>query len=128
MPAGKEQAGADAVGTAPVPRTAEKAISAARAYAEAIADGAIERDRAGRAPAAELAALDASGLLAITVPRGAGGPELGPAVLAEVIRTIAAVDPAIAQVPQAHFLFCDVLLILLLVAFPKIALFLPGLM
>ncbi len=30
-------------------------------------------------------------------------------VLAEVIRTIAAVDPAIAQVPQAHFLFVDVL-------------------
>ena len=30
-------------------------------------------------------------------------------VLAEVIRAIAAVDPAIAQVPQAHFLFVDVL-------------------
>jgi alkylation response protein AidB-like acyl-CoA dehydrogenase len=30
-------------------------------------------------------------------------------VLAEVVRTIAAVGPAIAQVPQAHYLFCDVL-------------------
>jgi alkylation response protein AidB-like acyl-CoA dehydrogenase len=30
-------------------------------------------------------------------------------VLAEVIRTIAAVDPAIAQIPQAHYLFVDVL-------------------
>ena len=30
-------------------------------------------------------------------------------MLAEVIRTIAAVDPAIAQIPQAHFLFVDVL-------------------
>ena len=30
-------------------------------------------------------------------------------MLAGVIRTIAAVDPAIAQVPQAHFLFTDVL-------------------
>jgi alkylation response protein AidB-like acyl-CoA dehydrogenase len=69
----------------------------------------IERDRAGKAPVTELAALDASGLLAITVPRGASGPELGAAVLAEVVRTIAAVDPAIAQVPQAHYLFCDVL-------------------
>ena len=29
--------------------------------------------------------------------------------LAEVIRIIAAVDPAIAQIPQAHFLFVDVL-------------------
>jgi len=71
----------------------------------------IERDRAGaeRPPFAELAALDASGLLGITVPRAAGGPELGAAVLAEVIRTIAAVDPALAQAPQGHFLFCDVL-------------------
>ena len=32
-------------------------------------------------------------------------------MLAEVIRVIAAVDPAIAQVPQSHFLFVDVLAI-----------------
>jgi SfnB family sulfur acquisition oxidoreductase len=43
------------------------------------------------------------------VPAAHGGPDLPPPVLAEVIRTIAAVDPAIAQVPQAHFLFVDVL-------------------
>jgi len=89
--------------------TAGEAVDAARAYAESIADGAISRDRSGDVPVKELAALDASGLLAITVPRAYGGPELGAAVLAEVIRTIAAVDPAIAQVPQAHFLFTDVL-------------------
>jgi SfnB family sulfur acquisition oxidoreductase len=93
----------------PVPRTAEEAVAAAQAYAESIADGVIERDRAGQAPVAELAALDASGLMAITVPDYAGGPGLGASVLAEVIRTIAAVDPAIAQVPQAHFLFTDVI-------------------
>jgi alkylation response protein AidB-like acyl-CoA dehydrogenase len=51
----------------------------------------IERDRAGNAPVAELARLDASGLLAITVPRSLGGPGLGAPALAEVIRTIAAV-------------------------------------
>jgi SfnB family sulfur acquisition oxidoreductase len=89
--------------------SAEEAVAAARAYAESIADGVIERDRAGQVPATELAALDASGLLAITVPREHGGPDLPATVLAEVIRTIAAVDPAIAQVPQAHFLFADVL-------------------
>jgi alkylation response protein AidB-like acyl-CoA dehydrogenase len=60
-------------------------------------------------PYPELAALDASGLLGITVPAAYGGPELSPVVLAEVIKTIAAVDPAIAQIPQAHFLFVDVL-------------------
>jgi alkylation response protein AidB-like acyl-CoA dehydrogenase len=90
-------------------QTAEEAVAAARGYAESVAGGVIERDRSGRVPAGELAALDASGLLAITVPRAYGGPELGAPVLAEVIRVIAAVDPAIAQVPQAHFLFADVL-------------------
>jgi SfnB family sulfur acquisition oxidoreductase len=92
--------------------TAGEAVAAARAYAESIAGGVIERDRSGRVPVRELAALDASGLLAITVPRAYGGPELGASVLAEVIRVIAAVDPAIAQVPQAHFLFTDVLAVL----------------
>jgi SfnB family sulfur acquisition oxidoreductase len=89
--------------------SATDACAAARAYSESIADGVIRRDRAGAVPYAELAELDASGLLGITVPAAYGGPELSPVVLAEVIRTIAAVDPAIAQVPQAHFLFVDVL-------------------
>jgi SfnB family sulfur acquisition oxidoreductase len=84
-------------------------LAAARTYAESLASGVIERDRAGSVPWADLAALDASGLLGITVPAANGGPDLSPVVLAEVIRTIAAVDPAIAQVPQAHFLFVDVL-------------------
>jgi SfnB family sulfur acquisition oxidoreductase len=94
---------------APVLSSAEDAISAARAYAASIADGAIDRDRTGAVPYQALAALDASGLLGITVPAAHGGPELSPVVLAEVIRTIAAVDPAVAQIPQAHFLFVDVL-------------------
>ena len=93
-------------------RTADEAVRAASEHAESIAGGVIERDRSGNVPADELAALDASGLLAITVPRAHGGPELGAPVLAEVVRVIAAVDPAIAQVPQAHFLFTDVLAVL----------------
>jgi SfnB family sulfur acquisition oxidoreductase len=93
----------------PLLSSAEDAVAAARAYAESIADGVIDRDRAGAVPYLELAALDASGLLGITVPAAYGGPDLPPVVLAEVIRTIAAVDPGIAQIPQAHFLFVDVL-------------------
>ncbi|HEX3956272.1 MAG TPA: acyl-CoA dehydrogenase family protein [Trebonia sp.] len=89
--------------------SATQALAAARTYAAPLAAGVIERDRAGSVPWADLAALDASGLLAITVPAAHGGPDMSPVVLAEVIRTIAAVDPAIAQVPQAHFLFVDVL-------------------
>ena len=89
--------------------SATKTLAVARSYAESISDGVIERDRAGTVPYAELAALDASGLLGITVPAAHFGPDLSPVVLAEVIRTIAATDPAIAQIPQAHFLFVDVL-------------------
>jgi SfnB family sulfur acquisition oxidoreductase len=89
--------------------SATEALAVARAYAESIAGGVIERDRAGAVPYTELAALDASGLLGITVPAAHFGPDLSPVVLAEAIRTIAAVDPAIAQIPQAHFLFVDVL-------------------
>jgi SfnB family sulfur acquisition oxidoreductase len=94
---------------APVIASHQEAITIADAYAESIADGVIERDRAGELPAAELARLDTSGLLAITVPREYGGPELSPLTLVEVIRRIAAVDPAIAQAPQGHFLLVDVL-------------------
>jgi SfnB family sulfur acquisition oxidoreductase len=89
--------------------SAGEALKAARDYAASIADGVIARDRAGVVPVRELAALDASGLLAITVPRDHDGPDLPAVTLAEVIRTVAAVDPAVAQVPQGHFLLVDVL-------------------
>jgi SfnB family sulfur acquisition oxidoreductase len=88
---------------------AQSAIEIARAYADSVRDTAAERDRAGQVPRAELARLDASGLLSITVPAADGGPELSPLVLAEVTRLIAAADPSLAQVPQGHFLFVDVL-------------------
>ncbi|MBV9802943.1 MAG: SfnB family sulfur acquisition oxidoreductase [Solirubrobacterales bacterium] len=89
--------------------TDAEAVLAARRFAGAIAPGAVGRDRSGAVPVAELADLDASGLLAITVPRAHGGADVSMVTLAEVIRTIAGVDPAIAQVPQGHFLMIDVL-------------------
>jgi SfnB family sulfur acquisition oxidoreductase len=100
--------------TAPVPviTSGAQAIQVARDYAASIAAGAIERDRSGAVPARELAALDVTGLLGITVPRAYGGADLPVTVLAEVVREIAAVDPAIAQVPQSHFLYVDVLAVL----------------
>ncbi|MCW2953495.1 MAG: putative acyl-CoA dehydrogenase [Conexibacter sp.] len=95
----------------PVIGSEREAVATARTLASALAEGAVERDRAGAGavPSAALALLDASGLLGITVPRAYSGAEVSPATLAEVVRVIAAVDPAIAQVPQAHFLFVDVL-------------------
>ncbi|HWI74968.1 MAG TPA: acyl-CoA dehydrogenase family protein [Baekduia sp.] len=97
----------------PVLATHDEAVAAAHAVADAIAGGTVERDRAGAeaVPREALSALDQSGLLGVTVPRAHGGPELGMATLAEVTRIIAAVDPAIAQVPQAHYLFVDVLIV-----------------
>lgn len=94
---------------APALASETDAIGAARRLAASIAPGTVDRDRAGTVPVAELAELDASGLLAITVPRAYGGTDVSMVTLAEVIRTIAAVDPAIAQVPQGHFLMVDVL-------------------
>lgn len=88
------------------------AVAAASAFADSIADGVVERDRSGAAPHEEMARFDASGLLAITVPHADGGPALGPSTLAEVTRVIAAVDPAVAQTPQAHYLFLDTVALL----------------
>ncbi|MGX6607532.1 acyl-CoA dehydrogenase family protein [Micromonosporaceae bacterium Da 78-11] len=89
----------------------DEAVAAAHALAAVLAPGAIERDRDGAevVPREALDLLDASGLLAVTVPVADGGPALGPVTLAEVTRIVAAADPAIAQVPQAHFLLVDVL-------------------
>jgi len=85
-----------------------EAVDAAGRFAASMAGGVIGRDRAGSLPVAELAQFDASGLLGVTVPRKHGGSGLPPSVLAEVVRTIAAVDPAVAQGPQSHYLFTDV--------------------
>ncbi|GIE48601.1 SfnB family sulfur acquisition oxidoreductase [Amorphoplanes nipponensis] len=97
--------------TVPILASHDAALAAAARVAAALAPGAVQRDRDGAdaVPAAALAELDGSGLLAVTVPAADGGPGLGPATLAEVTRIIAAVDPALAQVPQAHYLMVDVL-------------------
>ncbi|MBL7257734.1 acyl-CoA dehydrogenase family protein [Paractinoplanes lichenicola] len=95
----------------PLLTTHDEAVTAATELAAALAPGAAERDRNGAdvIPTEALALLDRSGLLAVTIPVEDGGPGLGPFTLAEVTRLIAAADPAIAQVPQAHFLLLDIL-------------------
>jgi SfnB family sulfur acquisition oxidoreductase len=91
--------------------SADGALAVADAVAAQLRAGAAERDRApaGTVPWNALALLDGSGLLAITLPRDVGGLDAGPELLVEVVRRLAAADPAIAQVPQAHFLLLDVL-------------------
>ncbi|MEU8244529.1 acyl-CoA dehydrogenase family protein [Actinoplanes missouriensis] len=91
--------------------THDEAVTTAHRLAAELEPGAIQRDRDGAAviPHDALAALDASGLLGITIPAADGGPGLGPRTLAEVTRILAAADPAIAQVPQGHYLMIDIL-------------------
>jgi SfnB family sulfur acquisition oxidoreductase len=90
-------------------RSSGEALAVAERFAEQISVDAIERDRSGQLPTAEMAAFDASGLLAITVPRQDGGGDLPIRAMTDVAQTIAAADSAIAQTPQAHFLMVDVL-------------------
>jgi SfnB family sulfur acquisition oxidoreductase len=90
-------------------RTAADAHQTALDFAELIAPGAIERDRSGALPVAELQAFDLSGLPSLTVPERDGGPGLPISVVADVVRTIARADPAVAQGPQGHFLIVDAL-------------------
>ncbi|WP_406691578.1 SfnB family sulfur acquisition oxidoreductase [Saccharopolyspora sp. ID03-671] len=98
--------------TAPVAavlRDDAEALAQARRLAESFAVEAAERDRDRRLPRAELDELSASGLLAITVPADHGGADVGTRTLLEVFRLLAAADPSIAQIPQNHFAFVNVL-------------------
>ncbi len=85
-----------------------EALEVAAAQAAALAEGAAERDAQRRLPHAELEALSASGLLAITVPAGHGGAEVSARTLAQVVRLLAAGDPSVAQIPQSHFVYLNV--------------------
>jgi SfnB family sulfur acquisition oxidoreductase len=89
--------------------TDAEAIDIARQLARELAPGAADRDRAGKAPKAELARLAQSGLLGATIPRLYGGADISHETLAEVFRHLATGDPAVAQVPQNHFVFIEVL-------------------
>jgi len=84
-----------------------EAIRIARELAAQFAEHAIERDRDQRLPIAELDRFSQSGLWAITVPKEWGGPGLGYRTVVEVVRTIAEVDPSLAQIPQNHFCLVD---------------------
>jgi alkylation response protein AidB-like acyl-CoA dehydrogenase len=89
--------------------SAEEALQAARDLAATWARTAEELDRERRIPRREMRALEASGLLGITIPRQHGGAGLGAEVLVRIFRILAAADTALAQIPQNHFDFVDTL-------------------
>jgi len=90
----------------PITSDAE-ALAVAREVAAALAPDASARDRGRRKPLAEMDLLSACGLLALTVPREYGGPGVSATTLAQVFQILAAADPAVAQLPQSHFVFLN---------------------
>ena len=85
------------------------ALNVAREAAAALAPEASARDRERRKPLAELDLLSSLGLLALTVPREYGGADVSAETLAQVFQILAAADPAVAQLPQSHFVFINAL-------------------
>jgi SfnB family sulfur acquisition oxidoreductase len=85
----------------------QEALERVAAVREQIAAGAAERDRRRELPVAEIQLLSAQGLLAITVPREHGGADVTLETLARVIAEIASADPNVAQIPQSHFVYLE---------------------
>ncbi|MGW2962516.1 SfnB family sulfur acquisition oxidoreductase [Streptomyces sp. NPDC001220] len=86
-----------------------EALAVAAARAEEFRSGAAERDAERRLPRAELDRLSASGLLAVTVPAEYGGADIGAPALAEIFRLLGSADASLAQIPQSHFVYVNVI-------------------
>nr|WP_240969266.1 SfnB family sulfur acquisition oxidoreductase [Streptomyces sp. HNM0575] len=70
---------------------------------------AAKRDAERLLPREELERLSAGGLLGITVPAEHGGADVPVRTLAEVFRLLATGDASLAQIPQSHFVYVNVL-------------------
>ncbi|MFF4360100.1 SfnB family sulfur acquisition oxidoreductase [Streptomyces sp. NPDC001604] len=86
-----------------------EALAVAGALAEEFRAGASARDAERRLPREELDRLSASGLLAVTVPAEHGGADVTAATLAEIFRLLASADGSLAQIPQSHFAYVNVI-------------------
>lgn len=86
-----------------------EALAVAAALAEEFRAGASARDAERRLPREELDRLSASGLLAVTVPAEHGGADVTAPTLAEIFRLLASADGSLAQIPQSHFAYVNVI-------------------
>lgn len=86
-----------------------EALAVAAALAAEFRVGAARRDAERELPRAELDRLTAAGLLAVTVPAAHGGADVSLVTLAEVFRLLATADGSLAQIPQSHFAYVNVL-------------------
>jgi SfnB family sulfur acquisition oxidoreductase len=85
----------------------EEALVRAEAVLDRIAAGASERDRERTLPVAAIELVSAEGLLAITVPAEFGGAGVSAETLARVVSLLASADPNVAQIPQSHFVYLE---------------------
>ena len=69
-----------------------------------LAPSAGQNDKAGRFSTEAIAALGASGLLALMLPADVGGLGLGPRTFAAVIAALAEADASVAMVYLMHIL------------------------
>ncbi|MFF0584531.1 SfnB family sulfur acquisition oxidoreductase [Streptomyces sp. NPDC003781] len=86
-----------------------EALAVAAELAADFRKDAAERDALRRLPHTELERLSASGLLAVTVPAQFGGADVSTETLAEIFRLLASADASLAQIPQSHFVYINVL-------------------
>ncbi|MFC9843544.1 SfnB family sulfur acquisition oxidoreductase [Streptomyces sp. NPDC060223] len=86
-----------------------EALAVAAALADEFRAGASARDATRRLPREELERLSASGLLAVTVPAEHGGADVSQETLAEIFRLLASADASLAQIPQNHFVYVNVI-------------------
>jgi SfnB family sulfur acquisition oxidoreductase len=84
-----------------------EAIAVATDVAARIAAGAPARDRERILPYEEMDLISDAGLLAITVPRPYGGPEVRAGTVARVIALLSGADGSIGQIPQNHFFMLE---------------------
>jgi SfnB family sulfur acquisition oxidoreductase len=86
-----------------------EALAVAAALAEGFRANAGARDAERGLPRQEVDRLSASGLLAVTVPAAYGGADVSRETLAEIFRLLAAADASLAQIPQSHFVYVNVI-------------------
>ncbi|NYI04583.1 SfnB family sulfur acquisition oxidoreductase [Allostreptomyces psammosilenae] len=86
-----------------------EALAVAAALAEEFRAGARARDAERRLPREEVDRLSRSGLLAVTVPTEHGGADVRQETLAEIFRLLASADASLAQIPQSHFVYVNVI-------------------
>jgi SfnB family sulfur acquisition oxidoreductase len=86
-----------------------EALAVAGELAERFRTDAARRDAERRLPEREVEELSSSGLLAVTVPAEYGGADVRHETLAEIFRLLASADASLAQIPQSHFVYVNVL-------------------